>query len=261
MHTYTYHWSIHNWCVVFMCKLWYWSILYNGETEQVSSFTINSPGKLPHLPAPSLPNQTAHHLCTPFCHKGLETTFSGSCSRVSQRNLTVWRSEDTWPILLQRAIHEKLFISESTCSSSAPNITKPPPPPTHPLPPLDTPHPLTVTLNLNFDLTRTQLHTSMKSGHLSSLKSEPICYNNTHAYGPGKFSHKTSIGVDLFVSPIFWYLSLSVSAFKPCQGKLPLRKYMNMCPRASKSSLLLCSTGQTDRHNTPMLQHSNMTMG
>lgn len=27
----------------------------------------------------------------------------------------------------------------------------------------------------------------------------------------------------------------------PCHGRLPLRKYMNICPRASKSSLLLCS--------------------
>ena len=47
-------------------------------------------------------------------------------------------------------------------------------------------------------------------------------------YTPGKFSQSTSMGVDLFVSPIFWYLSLSVSAFSPCQGRLPRRKYMNM---------------------------------
>ncbi len=51
----------------------------------------------------------------------------------------------------------------------------------------------------------------------------------------------TSIGVARFVSPIFWYRSLSVSAFKPCHGSEPLRKYINMCPNASKSSLLDCS--------------------
>ena len=28
---------------------------------------------------------------------------------------------------------------------------------------------------------------------------------------------------------------------RPCQGRLPLRKYMNICPSASKSSRLLCS--------------------
>ena len=32
-----------------------------------------------------------------------------------------------------------------------------------------------------------------------------------------KISQSTSMDVDLFVSPIFWYLSLSVSAFRPCQ--------------------------------------------
>ena len=49
----------------------------------------------------------------------------------------------------------------------------------------------------------------------------------------------TSIGVARLVSPIFWYLSLSVSAFNPCQGRLPLKKYMNMCPNAwIRSSLV-----------------------
>ena len=32
--------------------------------------------------------------------------------------------------------------------------------------------------------------------------------------------------------------------FNPCHGKLPLRKYMNIWPSASKSSLLLCSAKQ-----------------
>lgn len=56
-----------------------------------------------------------------------------------------------------------------------------------------------------------------------------------------KFFQLTSIGVALFVSPIFWYLSLSVSAFKPCHGSEPLKKYINICPKASKSSRLDCS--------------------
>lgn len=32
-----------------------------------------------------------------------------------------------------------------------------------------------------------------------------------------------------------------VQTLSPCQGKLPRRKYMNMCPRASRSSRRLCS--------------------
>lgn len=32
-----------------------------------------------------------------------------------------------------------------------------------------------------------------------------------------------------------------ITTFKPCHGRLPLRKYINMWPKASKSSLLLCS--------------------
>ena len=141
---------------------------------------------------------------------------------------------------------------------------------------------------------------------------------------PGKFSQRTSMGVDLFVSPIFWYRSFSVSAcvcvcvcvcvcirvcayesvnvykrtcvtqdgrgkeiritkkggreggkeggreegrergrkggretgrkekgqsaltLRPCQGRLPLKKYINMCPSASRSSRLLCS-GRQDK--------------
>jgi len=35
----------------------------------------------------------------------------------------------------------------------------------------------------------------------------------------------------------------------PCHGRLPLKKYMNMCPRASKSSLLLCSESQNNNKN------------
>ena len=159
---------------------------------------------------------------------------------------------------------------------------------------------------------------------------------NIPKHQPGKVSQRTSMGVDLFVSPIFWYRSFSVSAcvcvcmnvhtyigtcitqngrgregrreggrqggretgreggreggrqggregdreggkeedreggrqggretgreggretgrkeeeqsaptLRPCQGRLPLRKYINMCPSASRSSRLLCSGRQ-----------------
>lgn len=50
-----------------------------------------------------------------------------------------------------------------------------------------------------------------------------------------------SIGVFFFVSPILWYRSLSVSAFRPCHGNMPRRKYMNMWPSASRSSRRDCS--------------------
>ena len=37
------------------------------------------------------------------------------------------------------------------------------------------------------------------------------------------------------------YLSFNVSALRPCHGKWPLRKYIYMWPRASRSSLRDCS--------------------
>lgn len=40
-----------------------------------------------------------------------------------------------------------------------------------------------------------------------------------------------------------------VQTFSPCQGKLPRRKYMNMCPRASRSSRRLCSNPPKKQHN------------
>jgi hypothetical protein len=43
------------------------------------------------------------------------------------------------------------------------------------------------------------------------------------------------------VSPIFWYRSFSVSAFSPCHGSEPRRKYINIWPSASRSSRLDCS--------------------
>jgi hypothetical protein len=44
-----------------------------------------------------------------------------------------------------------------------------------------------------------------------------------------------------FLSPIFSYFCLFVAALSPCQGSLPLRKYMKICPSASRSSRLDCS--------------------
>lgn len=60
---------------------------------------------------------------------------------------------------------------------------------------------------------------------------------------------QTSMGVALFVSPIFWYLSLSVSAFKPCHGNEPRKKYINICPKASRSSRLDCSENRNNTSN------------
>ena len=58
---------------------------------------------------------------------------------------------------------------------------------------------------------------------------------------PGKPSHKSLIAVVCFFSPIFSYFCLLVAALSPCHGRPPLRKYINTCPRASRSSLLDCS--------------------
>lgn len=43
--------------------------------------------------------------------------------------------------------------------------------------------------------------------------------------------------------------------FKPCQGRLPRRKYINIWPNASKSSLLLCS-GKKKEKKTTHLGHT-----
>ena len=65
------------------------------------------------------------------------------------------------------------------------------------------------------------------------LFSSLYIWNDISLFSPGNPSQRTSMGVALFVSPIFWYLSFRVSAFSPCQGRDPRRKYMNMWPRAS----------------------------
>jgi len=58
---------------------------------------------------------------------------------------------------------------------------------------------------------------------------------------PGKPSQSSLIRVVCFFSPIFSYFCLFVAAFNPCQGKLPLRKYMKTCPSDSRSSRRDCS--------------------
>lgn len=45
-----------------------------------------------------------------------------------------------------------------------------------------------------------------------------------------------------------WVPSGRLLTLRPCQGKLPRRKYMNMWPRASRSSRLLCSETVTHTH-------------
>lgn len=60
-------------------------------------------------------------------------------------------------------------------------------------------------------------------------------------YIPGKSLHSISIGVEIFLSAIFSYLSFLLSALSPCQGNDPLKKYINTYPIASKSSLRLYS--------------------
>lgn len=58
---------------------------------------------------------------------------------------------------------------------------------------------------------------------------------------PGMPSQSSLIGVVCFFSPIFSYFCLFVAAFKPCHGKLPLRKYIKTWPNDSKSSRRDCS--------------------
>jgi len=58
---------------------------------------------------------------------------------------------------------------------------------------------------------------------------------------PGKPSHNSFIGVICFFSPIFSYFCLFVAALRPCQGRLPRRKYMKTWPSDSRSSRRDCS--------------------
>jgi hypothetical protein len=59
------------------------------------------------------------------------------------------------------------------------------------------------------------------------------------------------MGVDCFFSPIFSYFCLFVAALRPCQGKLPRRKYIKTWPRDSRSSRLDCSVDGSEVGITP----------
>jgi hypothetical protein len=49
------------------------------------------------------------------------------------------------------------------------------------------------------------------------------------------------MGVDSFFSLIFSYFCRLVAALRPCQGRLPRRKYISTYPRLSMSSRRDCS--------------------
>ena len=69
---------------------------------------------------------------------------------------------------------------------------------------------------------------------------------------PGYPAHNTSTGVSRLASPIFWYRSLIVSAFRPCHGRLPRRKYISRWPTDSRSSRRLCSTNMHTHTHTDL---------
>ena len=56
----------------------------------------------------------------------------------------------------------------------------------------------------------------------STIKNKP-------KHQPGKVSQRTSMGVDLFVSPIFWYRSFSVSACVCVCVCMNVHTYMSTC--------------------------------
>jgi hypothetical protein len=58
---------------------------------------------------------------------------------------------------------------------------------------------------------------------------------------PGNPLHNTSIGVEDFISLILTYLSCLVDPVTFYHGRSPLKKYINIYPIDSRSSLLLCS--------------------
>ncbi|SRR6266403_1080706 len=63
------------------------------------------------------------------------------------------------------------------------------------------------------------------------------------------------MGVVCFFSPIFSYFCLFVAALRPCQGKLPRRKYKKTWPRDSRSSRLDCSVSESERWITDQVRH------
>jgi hypothetical protein len=69
------------------------------------------------------------------------------------------------------------------------------------------------------------------------------------------------MGVVCFFSPIFSYFCLFVAALRPCQGKLPRRKYMKTWPRDSRSSRLDCSVCRSEDESRPGGQWSYLFPG
>jgi hypothetical protein len=67
------------------------------------------------------------------------------------------------------------------------------------------------------------------------------------------FKQKFTVGVETFFSMIFSYFSFLLLAFKFCQGRLPLKKYIKTYPKPSKSSLLAYSILKFDK--TTLLPH------
>lgn len=84
-----------------------------------------------------------------------------------------------------------------------------------------------------------EMLTHKKKCVFTTIQNKPIASigHNSH----GNPLHNSSIGVDIFFSLILSYFCRLVAAFRPCQGKLPRRKYMNTQPSDSMSSRRLCS--------------------
>lgn len=54
-----------------------------------------------------------------------------------------------------------------------------------------------------------------------------------------------------------WEMAVTL---RPCQGRLPRRKYINMCPNASRSSLRLCSARRKKDTGTFPLQPPSLSL-
>lgn len=77
---------------------------------------------------------------------------------------------------------------------------------------------------------------------LISLANHPLCASCRH-----QISNPLITNWVLKQSPP---LNTFKDTLSPCQGRLPRRKYMNIWPRASKSSLRLCSKREDRSHIT-----------
>ena len=75
----------------------------------------------------------------------------------------------------------------------------------------------------------------------ASVNCKFLVYETKVSNSLGKPAHKSFALVSFFFSHIFLYLSSFLLTFNPCQGRLPLMKYIIIYPILSKSSLLLCS--------------------